>query len=138
MLAIAPLMLLTLLAAGDPAVRHWHDVDENGTYWQLRDDEDDQDAAARGEGCLFEPNDLRVLTHHYGRRARALPPGLEKKLYRTGQLPPGWERKIKPLPLGTEMRLAPLPHDYRRGYIDGYAIVYDPATQMIVDIAVVF
>jgi hypothetical protein len=126
-----------LLAPAVPA-RHWHDVDDSGRYWQLRGEDDDLDAAARAEGCLFEPNDLRVLTHHYAQRARSLPPGLEKKLYRTGQLPPGWEKKMKPLPLGAEMRLTPLPRNYRRGYIDGYALVYDPATTMIVDVAVVF
>ena len=54
------------------------------------------------------------------------------------RLPPASQRRIAPLPLLVEVRMAPLPHKYRRGVIDGYAIIYDPGTRMIMDVAVVF
>jgi hypothetical protein len=136
--ALAHVILLALLMGGTPAARHWHDGDDRGKNWQLHDHEDDRNGGGRAHGCLFEPNDLRVLTHYYAPRGRSLSPEIEKALYRTGHLPRGWEHKIKPPSLGAELRLTPLPHNYRRGYVDRYAIVYDPATQTILDVAVVF
>lgn len=31
---------------------------------------------------------------HNGKKMKTLPPGLEKKLERTGELPPGWQKKL--------------------------------------------
>jgi hypothetical protein len=90
------------------------------------------------ERVYFSPTDVRVIHEYYAPRYRTLPPGLQKKLYRTGQLPPGWQRKLQPMPVVVERRLAPLPSDYRRGVIDGYAVVYDPRRQVIVDVAPVW
>jgi len=67
-----------------------------------------------------------------------LPPGLAKKYDRTGQLPPGWQQKLRPFPVAVEQQLVVLPPEYRRGIIDGYAVVYNPRTQIIVDVAAVF
>ena len=44
----------------------------------------------------FTPSRVQVIREYYGPRSRSLPPGLQKKLYRTGQLPPGWQRKVSP------------------------------------------
>jgi hypothetical protein len=45
---------------------------------------------------------------------------------------------MQPLPVGVERQLVPLPTGYNRGYIDGYAVVYSPRTQVVVDIVAVF
>jgi hypothetical protein len=82
------------------------------------------------EAC-FRDGDIRVIQSYY--HPRSLPPGLEKKLYRTGTLPPGWERKIRPFPATIETRLAPLCVGCARGYMDGYAVVYEPRTRVIID-----
>jgi len=66
-----------------------------------------------------------------------LPPGLAK-YDRTGQLPPGWQQKLRPFPVAVEQQLVVLPPEYRRGIIYGYAVVYNPRTQIIVDVAAVF
>jgi hypothetical protein len=96
---------------------------------------------ARGVGLdgahYFAPDDVRILRDYYGPRYRGLPPGLQKKLCRTGRLPPGWERKLRPFPVRLERRFVELPPYYRRGFLDGYAVVYDPRTRVIVDIAIV-
>jgi len=81
----------------------------------------------------FHPYDVRVMTP-YAPVYRSLPPGLAKKYYRTGELPPGWQKKLRPFPVELERRLAPVPRPYRRGFIDGYAVVYDPRTHIIVDL----
>jgi hypothetical protein len=56
-----------------------------------------------------------VITEYYAPRYRSLAPGLQKKLYRTGHLPPGWERRMQPMPVVVEQQLVPVPQGYRRG-----------------------
>ena len=96
--------------------------------------------AKHGHGkdrCYLETRDVRVISDYYAPRVRRLPPGLAKKYARTGRLPPGWQKKMEPLPIVVERQLVVLPPDYRRGVIDGYVVVYNPRTQIIVDIAAV-
>lgn len=87
---------------------------------------------------VFSTHDLRVIRRHYEPRYRSLPPGLRKKYARTGQLPPGWQKKLEPFPVAVERELVVLPSGYRRGVIDGNAVIYNPRTQVIVDVAVLF
>ena len=87
---------------------------------------------------VFSTRELRVIREHYEPRYRNLPPGLRKKYARTGQLPPGWRKKMEPFPVVVERELVVLPSGYRRGVIDGNAVIYNPRTQVIVDVAVLF
>src|SRR5450631_1154210 len=80
----------------------------------------------------FRGSDYVVLQKHYA-GPRDLPPGLRKKYYRTGTLPPGWEKRFQPMPVVVVQQLPAVPVYYQRGYIDGYAVVYDRRTRMIVD-----
>jgi hypothetical protein len=86
----------------------------------------------------FSPREVQLIREYYGPRYRSLPPGLQKKLRRTGRLPPGWQKKLAPLPVVLEREFVVLPRGYRRGVIDGQAVVVDPRTHVIVDIAVLF
>lgn len=81
----------------------------------------------------FRPADESYL-HEYYRGPANLPPGLRKKYYRTGTLPPGWEKRFQPFPPAVIVQLPPVPAYYDRGYIDGYAVVYDRRTRIIVDL----
>jgi len=129
-------MLSGLLLSGPVRAKHWHEDDD---HWKRHwDHDDDRDYDHRAGGCYFQPQDVRVITEYYGPRYRRLPPGLEKKLYRTGQLPPGWERRIEPMPVVVERRLPPVPSGYRRGFIDGYVVAYSPSTRVVVDVVAVF
>jgi hypothetical protein len=87
---------------------------------------------------VFSTHDVRIIRQHYATRYRNLPPGLQKKYARTGQLPPGWQKKLEPFPASVERELVVLPAGYRRGVIDGNAVIYNPRTQVIVDVAVLF
>jgi hypothetical protein len=87
---------------------------------------------------VFSTRDLRVIRQYYEPRYRNLPPGLRKKYARTGQLPPGWQKKMEPFPVVVERELVVLPSGYRRGVIDGNAVIYNPHTHVIVDVAVLF
>lgn len=87
---------------------------------------------------FFTTHEVRIIKAHYAPRSRSLPPGLQKKLYRTGRLPPGWEKKFETFPVALEGQLAVLPAGYRRGFIEGRAVIFDSRTQVIVDVAVLF
>jgi hypothetical protein len=87
---------------------------------------------------VFLPREVSVIREYYAPRYRNLPHGLQKKLARTGQLPPGWRKKMEPLPVAVERQLVVLPYGYRRGVLDGHAVIYNPRTQVIVDLAVLF
>jgi hypothetical protein len=101
-------------------------------------DRDHGNKHSRHEQCYFEPHDIRVISEYYAPRYRSLPPGLAKKYYRTGHLPPGWQKKMEPLPVVVERQLVPIPSGYRRGLIDGHVVVYNPGTQVIVDVVPLF
>jgi hypothetical protein len=81
--------------------------------------------------------DLEVVRSHYGPKHRGLPPGLAKKYARTGQLPPGWQKKMERFPASLERSLPPLPAGYHRGIIDAHAVIYN-SRGVIVDVAVLF
>lgn len=91
-----------------------------------------------GVHIVFAPAEVTVLRDYYGPRYRDLPPGLQKKVARGGTLPPGWQKRFAPFPPDLERRLIVLPVGYRRGVIDGHAVIYDSRTHVIVDIAVLF
>jgi hypothetical protein len=87
---------------------------------------------------VFAPRDITVIRTHYASRYRNLPPGLQKKLARGGTLPPGWQKKMEPFPPALDRDLVVLPGGYRRGVIEGHAVIYHPITHAILDIASLF
>ena len=133
------LMFSGLLMNGSLIAKHWHDDEKHWKKHASRTDDDKHGSDHHAKGCYFEPQATRVLVEYYAPRFRELPPGLQKKIYRTGRrLPPGWERKMQPLPVVVDRQLPPLPGGYSRGYIDGFAVVYSPRTQIVIDIVAVF
>jgi hypothetical protein len=118
-------VLLTLAIAAPAAAKpkHWHD-----------DDQKHGNRHEQVEVCNLPPQDVQIIREYYEPRSRSLPPGLAKKYRRTGQLPPGWQKKMEPLPVALERRLVVLPPEYRRGYIDGTVVVYSPRTQVVIDV----
>lgn len=82
-------------------------------------------------------HDIEVVRRYYAPRYRDLPPGLRKKYERTGQLPPGWQKRMQPLPLAVERECTVLPAGYRRGVIDGHAVIYT-SRGTVIDVAVLF
>lgn len=111
-----------------------HD-DHDKKHGHGHDDDDDQ---GHGHGRdrrdrYFRQDDFDYLRRYYD-GPRDLPPGLRKKYYRTGQLPPGWQKRMRPFPPVLIERLPPPPPYCDRGYVDGYAVVYDRRTRVIVDV----
>lgn len=83
----------------------------------------------------FGDSDVHIIRTHYASR---LPKGLRKKYERTGHLPPGWQKKMEPLPVVIERELVVLPAGYRRGVIEGHAVIYNERSGVIIDVAVLF
>lgn len=42
-----------------------------------------------------DDDDAKGPKHKHGKKEKALPPGLQKKLERGGSLPPGWQKKVE-------------------------------------------
>lgn len=109
---------------------------KHGKKHGRRDDDEGDDDHERGNGHrdgYFRQEDDVYLRQYYS-GPRDLPPGLRKKYYRTGKLPPGWEKRFRPFPPALILRLPPLPAYYDRGYVDGVAVVYDRRTRVILDV----
>ena len=87
---------------------------------------------------VFGRADVVILRDYYSPRYRHLPPGLQKKVARGGELPPGWRKKFEPFPADVDRRLAPLPAGYGRGVIDAHAVIYNSRTNVIVDVTALF
>ena len=87
-------------------------------------------------GGYFTHREVHVVREYYRPRHRPVPPGMRRYYYRRGYLPPGWHRRIQPYPTYVH-DVVVLPHGYRRGVIDGHAVVYN-SRGMIIDVAVLF
>jgi hypothetical protein len=85
----------------------------------------------------FRDRDIVVIRDYYRPYYRPLPPGLRQRYYRTGDLPPGWAKRVRPVPVSVERELVAVPYGYRRGLIDGHAVVYNDRG-VILDVAVLF
>ena len=85
----------------------------------------------------WNARDVRLIHDYYRPSVRRLPPGLARRYQRTGQLPPGWAKRMRPIPAHVGRHLDALPRGYRRGIIDGRAIVYAPGG-VVIDVAVLF
>lgn len=82
----------------------------------------------------FGSADVRVIQQYYGAHPVNLPPGLQKKLARGKALPPGWQKKLQQFPSALDAQLGPPCGYCGRGVIDGYGVLYDKKTAIILDI----
>ena len=96
-------------------------------------DNHDADRVGHGKGHAryFRPEDREMLGRYYP--VQSLPPGLKRKYSRTGAIPPGWQNRMRPLPHALVERLPPPPPNCDTGYVDGYAVVYNRKTRVILD-----
>ncbi len=103
---------------------------------------------SKNGAIVFHPDDQRVITNYFrntsnlppglAKRGGNLPPGLQKQLRRNGQLPPGLQQRLTAFPADLDTRLPRLPGIYRRGTIGNRAVIYDPTTNMILDVINIF
>jgi hypothetical protein len=126
--------LMIQMIAGAPV---WAQGRGHGKY-NASDDRREHDGSPVQVHVVFSKGDTQVIREYYApRHHRSLPPGLQKKYARTGKLPPGWQKKMRPIPVVVERRLPPLPPGYHRGVFDGHAVIYRPGGT-IIDATVIF
>lgn len=125
--AILPVAAFSKTAAFFDQDRHGHGKQKDRRH----DDEERPRGHAKGHVQYFRPEDRVILSQYYP--VQSLPPGLRKKYARTGTLPPGWQKRVQPLPVAVVEQLPPPPLNCERGYVDGYAVVYDRRTRVILD-----
>jgi hypothetical protein len=92
------------------------------------------DSPAASVDIRFGTNDVHVIQQYYGAHPVNLPPGLQKKLARGKPLPPGWQKKLQPFPHDVDSRLVSTCDYCGRGVVDGYGVLYDKKTAVILDI----
>jgi hypothetical protein len=95
------------------------------------------DSATVAVSFTWSNRDVVVVREHYAPRHRSLPKGLQKKYAKHGHLPPGWQKKMEPLPVVIEREMVVLPAGYRRGVFDGHMVICN-SSGMIIDVAVLF
>jgi hypothetical protein len=95
------------------------------------------DSATVAVSFTWSNRDVVVVREHYAPRYRSLPKGLQKKYAKHGHLPPGWQKKMEPLPVVIEREMVVLPAGYRRGVFDGHMVICN-SSGTIIDVAVLF
>jgi len=86
-------------------------------------------------GGYARPHNVVVVRNYY--RPYYRPVAYPYRYYRGGYLPPGWAKRVVPVPVYLEPQFVPVPYGYQRGFIDGHAVVYN-RNGFILDIAAVF
>jgi hypothetical protein len=127
--AILPIAAFSSSAAFFNQDHHGHGK-QKGRHHDDHNDEGPR-GHAKGHVRYFRPEDRVILGQYYP--VQSLPPGLRKKYARTGTVPPGWQKRLQPLPVAVVEQLPPPPPNCERGYVDGYAVVYDRRTRVILD-----
>ncbi len=132
-----PLLCVTLasLLLGSVAVS----AEQNQRSKQVNPKATHDRASVQGEArVVFSTGDVKLIHEYYAPQSRHLPRGMSKKLVRTGTLPPGWQKKMQPFPLALARRLGPVPDGFKRGVINGQAVIYNSRTDVILDVTVLF
>jgi len=85
----------------------------------------------------FRHRDVIVVREYYRPYYRPVGYDVRYVYVRHRTLPPGWQKKVRPVPVYVERDLEPIPYGYRRGIIDGHLVVHNDRG-FIFDVAVLF
>jgi len=85
-------------------------------------------------GYSFGPNDRKALQSHYQRVLGHVDRGHRPTFYAGHPVPQGYRHYITPAPIVVREHLPPPPPGYTIGYYQGYTVVYDPTTFMILTV----
>lgn len=131
-LAAASLLAAATIAApaafaddrGPAHGQYRNDRDHHGG-WNDDHRDDRHDDRRDGHG----PAPVRVVHEQHSRVVYRQP-----VFYRGRAVPVAYRRAIAPLPAAYRYRVAPPPRGYAVGYYQGYSVVYDPATYLILSV----
>jgi Ni/Co efflux regulator RcnB len=102
---------------------------------QDHNDQHNNQKAAAHQNYHFRSQDKSKLQQHYrAAHHQTAVRNAHRWAWRRGEnLPAGWQGQVEPLPQEDITLLAPPPPGYEFGYYNGWAIVYDPNTGVILD-----
>lgn len=100
------------------------------------DRHDDRGRHRRYVRRYFSDREIYLVREYYRPRYRYAPPG-RVRYHRSAYLPTGWHRRMRAYPVYVDRDVIVLPHGYRRGIIDGHAVIYN-SRGLILDLAVLF
>ena len=107
--------------------------DHSQDHPDQRQDQNNHKAAAH-QNYHFRSQDKGKLQQHYRVAHHDHAANAHRWAWHRGvNLPSGWQGQVEPLPQEDITLLAPPPPGYEFGYYNGWAIVYDPNTGMILD-----
>jgi len=131
---VAGVLLGGVLTSSAEAKDHGRGRGRDARYY--RDGGRYRDDGHYRNGGYWRSRDVVVVRDYYRPYYRPAP-RVAYRYYRGGYLPPYWRTRIVPVPVYLEPEFVPVPYGYRRGLIDGHAVVYN-SRGFILDIAAVF
>lgn len=136
-------MLLIVACAGTSSSTLWAGQGRRGDDDRREEGEHHGRGRGRGheerehrrdyEARYFRPEHRTVILNYYG-GPRRLPPGLARKWERGESLPPGWEKRFRPMPVVIARELPPPCATCSMGIVDNCAVVYDRRTRIVLDV----
>jgi hypothetical protein len=82
---------------------------------------------------FLDDRNRRGLPPGLAKRDR-LPPGLRMQVLENGELPPGLEKQLQPLPWRLERRFPRLPRGIQRRVLGDDVLVWDSTTRLVLDV----
>jgi Ni/Co efflux regulator RcnB len=113
-----------------------HDDAQDHPSQDRKDDAQRADRDARpdaGQAYKFRDEDAPKLRQHY-KNVEKVDVSKRTALVAGARLEGDWRRRLRPVPAAVVRELAPPPPGYVFGYIDGYCVVYNPATLVIAEV----
>lgn len=131
------LVALPALADGKRGRGHWkHHHGPPAAYYPARPAYFAPPVYAAPAYGWYAPDVDYLRSCYRGRYYEPMPAGY---LLAPGRhIPPGLLRKMRPIPVYMERRLAPLPLGYSRGFIGGNFVLYNRNSSIAIDIASLF
>lgn len=120
-------MLIAVPNVGSAIPLAPQDHHDDGDHHDDRGHHDDRDnrGSHRQEDYHFRSQDAQRLRQNY-RDADRINRNQRPHYVRGQHLPNGWRTRIRPAPVTVVRGLLPLPPGYQVGYLDGYAVAYNP------------
>lgn len=89
---------------------------------------------AQNRGYEFRDQDRQQLRDHYQRNLKTVKTSNRPHFERGERIPPSYRKYITPVPASVRRGLPPPPAGYQVGYYQGYSVVYDPTTYVILSV----
>jgi type IV secretory pathway VirB10-like protein len=120
----------------EPGVRNPERQDNDAKRAGDRDEHKQASEKDRSTQYHFKSDAREKARAHY--KAQATNHNRTVTIVRQQVIPVEVQTRIEPVPVDVVNYLGPAPEGFQYGYVDGYVLVYDPATYFVVDVIDLF